>query len=280
MRSGGECDIMSAAIRPALLWQTLPGDIHQRLRRCLEKAASGSSCDGQRIIFFRADDVGVPGRAFDKLVNLFRSHRVPLTMAVVPAWLTRLRWQRMCDWCKDDPDLWCWVQHGWRHFDHEIHGKSYEFGPSRSLSQKRRDLYLGFERLRAIMGEDFLPVFSPPWNRCDQATLSVLRDRGYKAISRSLNARPPTPPTLADYAVSVDLHTRKERDYRSAWQSLFVELGDSLSRGFCGIMIHHQRMNAAAFDFLDSLLSALKLWNCARLVHLGHLIEERGGGCG
>ena len=195
-------------------------------------------------------------------------------MAVVPAWLTRARWQRIGELCENDRDLWGWVQHGWRHHNHESHGKSYEFGPSRPLSQKRRDLHLGFERLHTLMREDLLPVFTPPWNRCDQETLSALQDMDYKAISRNLAAQPLVPPTLPDYAVSVDLHTRKESDSKSGWQSLFGELSDGLTRGFCGIMIHHQLMNAAAFHFLDILLSALKRLNCARLAHLGNLIQE------
>jgi hypothetical protein len=124
------------------------------------------------------------------------------------------------------------------------------------------------------MREDLLPVFTPPWNRCDQETLGALQDMGYKAISRNLAAQPAVPPTLPDYAVNVDLHTRKERDSKSGWQGLLSELGDGLTRGFCGIMIHHQRMNAAAFDFLDILLPELKRLNCARLAHLGNLIEE------
>ncbi len=265
---------MSAVSRTAVLWQRLPNDIHQRLRRCLDKAGSESSCKGKRVVFFRADDVGVPGSTYNKLVNLFLNHRVPLTMAVVPAWLTNPRWQRICDLCENDMDLWAWVQHGWRHFDHERHGKCCEFGPSRSLSQKRKDLHLGLSRLREIIGDGLFSVFTPPWNRCDQETLSALADMGYKAISRNQSAKPLSSPTLPDYAVSLDLHTRKERDCESGWQSLFTELGESLSSGFCGIMIHHQRMNATAFEFLDILLSELKQWNLSRLVHLGNLIEE------
>jgi hypothetical protein len=39
-------------------------------------------------------------------------------------------------------------------------------------------------------------------------------------------------------------------------------------------MIHHQRMNNAAFDFLELLLSELKQHNFARLVHVGALLRE------
>jgi hypothetical protein len=124
------------------------------------------------------------------------------------------------------------------------------------------------------MGENLLPAFTPPWNRCDHETLRALQELGYKGLSRSLGAQPVSPVTVPDFPVTVDLHTRKEEDTESSWQSLFKELGDSLSNGFCGIMIHHQRMNDAAFDFLDLLLRSLKQWNDNNLVHLGTLLQE------
>ena len=157
----------------------LPSDLPQRLRRCLDKASAESSPIDTGIIFFRADDVGVPGRNFTRLVELFQGHQVPLTMAVVPAWLTKPRWQGILELCGNRRDLWGWVQHGWRHQNYELRGKKQEFGPSRPLSQKRKDLKLGFNRLSVMMAENFLPVFIPPWNRCDQETLSVLPELGY-----------------------------------------------------------------------------------------------------
>jgi len=259
------------------LWLKVPADIRLRLSRCLHRAAAEPFLGGERIIFFRADDVGVPGNRFSRLIDLFRRHQTPLTLGVVPSWLTGERWRCLLEVCGNDRTLWGWTQHGWRHLNHEPVGKKQEFGPSRPISLKRRDLRLGYGRLRALMGEALLPAFTPPWNRCDQETLTVLEDLGYKALSRDRTAQPAAPLTLPDYPVCVDLHTRKENDAEGGWHSLLKELTDSLSSGFCGIMIHHQRMNTAAFDFLNLLLPALKQWNHGRIVHLGTLIKERHG---
>jgi hypothetical protein len=133
---------------------------------------------------------------------------------------------------------------------------------------------LGFQRLRELMGEVFVPAFTPPWNRCDQETLTALPGLGFRALSRSLGAQPPAPATITEYPVSVDLHTRKEQDDRDSWQNLFAELRENLANGFCGVMVHHQRMNRRAFGFLDLLLDKLKGWHCGHLVHLGNLLEE------
>jgi hypothetical protein len=71
----------------------------------------------------------------------------------------------------------------------------------------------------------------------------------------------------------VDLHTRKEPDPETARRNLLDELETALGGGFCGIMIHHQRMNGAALDFLDNLLSVLTREPGVRLVHMKDLIE-------
>jgi hypothetical protein len=126
------------------------------------------------------------------------------------------------------------------------------------------------------MGDVFVPAFTPPWNRCDEETLTALQGLGYMALSRSLGVQPPAPASLPEYPVSVDLHTRKEQDAEAGWQNLLEELRENLANGFCGVMLHHQRMNYAAFVFLDLLLDKLKGWQYGRLVHLGTLLEEDG----
>lgn len=265
---------MSPQENPAQLWLEIPSDIQNRLLRCLDEAAAELPRGDSQVVFFRADDVAVPSRTFTKLVSLFLGYQVPLTLSVVPAWLTKPRWQRILEVCGKDYHLWCWTQHGWRHFNHEAWAKKMEFGPSRPFAQKRKDLWLGCQRLRELMGEVFIPAFIPPWNRCDRETLTAIQELGYRALSRSVAAQPPALATVPEYPVSVDLHTRKEEVAHKGWQNLFKELKESLASGFCGIMIHHQRMNDTAFDFLDLLLHLLKQRHHTRLVHLGTLIKE------
>jgi hypothetical protein len=122
------------------------------------------------------------------------------------------------------------------------------------------------------MGDSFFPVFTPPWNRCDQNTLVLLKELNYQAVSRSKKEGPPSPGGLPDFAVGVDLHTRKEDDPLFGWEGLFSELGSRLSQSPCGIMIHHQRMNEAAFVFLDRLLEALIKIRRRHLVHFADLL--------
>jgi hypothetical protein len=210
-------------------------------------------------------------------MDLFSDLRVPLNLAVVPAWLTRVRWQRIKTSDSPAAGLWCWHQHGWRHQNHEPGAKKQEFGPGRKTTDLERDVLLGKQRLERLMGESFFPVFTPPWNRCDKKTLRILQNNGYLAVSRSQNPHNPVLKTLPDFCVNLDLHTRKDRYYRSGWADFLKELEKRISTGMCGIMMHHNRMNTAAFDFLKMLLEMIVARKELRVVNFREMARIRKG---
>ena len=249
-------------------------DLAVRLHRCINVALDRAGNKGPGSVFFRADDVAVPGANFVRLMDLFIRYRVPLCLALVPAWLTKGRWQELERIGRSAASLWCWHQHGWRHVNHERAGKKQEFGPSRPLLNIKEDLIRGKDRLQDLMGKAFYPVFTPPWNRCDGRTLTLLKELNYRAVSRFRGSAPKPPEGLPDFAVNVDLHTRKEDKLADPWADLFSDIGTALSQRHCGIMIHHQRMNEAAFVFLEVFLQSLLRQKRLQLVHFG------GGGLG
>ncbi len=239
------------------IWRRPPSDLDSRIDECIRWGCENADPGGSVDLFFRADDVGVPGMQFARMMSLFAKYGVPLSLAIVPAWLTPDRWQYLNGFEKINPSRWCWYQHGWRHVNHEVEGKKQEFGAARSLSEIKQDLMRGKGRLEQLMGKAFSPVFTPPWNRCSADTLQVLKDLGYAAISRSSGSQPHSPGGLPDFYVNVDLHTRKEQNPAAGWHNLWLEFERAIASGYCGIMIHHQMMNHAAFDFLEILLKAL-----------------------
>jgi len=230
-------------------WKEMPGAVNS----VVDDAANRIDAGGPIDIFFRADDVAVPGAAFERMMDLFTTYRTPLALAVVPAWLTTDRWAYLVKWSGND-NLWCWHQHGWRHKNHERAGKRSEFGAERRRSDIIQDLEKGRYRLENLMGSAFCPVFTPPWNRCDRRTLYALRETGCRAVSLDVGSLQPVPAELNVIPVHVDLHTRKETDAEQGRRHLMAELRSALAGGTCGIMIHHQRMNDAAFRFLEQLL--------------------------
>jgi len=255
------------------LWTHQQGDLKNDLERCLTEALAAADNPDPIAVFFRADDVAVPGKQFTELIHVFASHGVPLSMSVVPAWLTKARWKGVKGLCQKNSKLWCFYQHGWRHMNHETVGKNYEFGSDRSVSAIQQDLGRGRERLTNVMQDAFYPAFTPPWNRCSKETLLVLKTLGFRAVSRSRGASPTAPAGLPDFQVNVDLHTRKESTASLGWKKLYAEITAGIADGFCGIMIHHQRMNENALTFLDLLLERMVAKDAFRLYHLKDLAE-------
>lgn len=251
----------------SLLWKHDPAGI---LTRVLEAFESSPPTH----VFFRADDIAIPSRNQHRLLQMFAHFEVPLCAAVVPAWLNESRWESICATVQDKHHLFSWHQHGWVHTNHETAGKKHEFGPGTTPHRKRRDLARGRDKLQRILGRQFLPVFTPPWNRMDLETMGILKDLGFAAISRYSNATPPTFPELPDFPASVDLHTRKETTPQDSLAAFLRELKVSLSRGWVGFMIHHQRMSPSAFSFLEALLPQLAVQPSLRLSHFGHFLED------
>ncbi|HSO67243.1 MAG TPA: hypothetical protein VLP30_05240, partial [Desulfatirhabdiaceae bacterium] len=106
-------------------------DMDSRLNTCIEQALARMSSQQPMQIFFRADDVAIPDSEILKLMRLFQKYGVPLALAVIPAWLTPVRWKIFQKIDRQSPELWQWHTHGWRHVNHESSGKKQEFGPSR-----------------------------------------------------------------------------------------------------------------------------------------------------
>ncbi len=249
-----------------------PSDSAEQLRMAFKRGLADGS--GTARIFFRADDIGAPGRQFSQLIELFTRHRLPLCLAVVPTWLTKSRCKSLQSLTGPAGSQWCWHQHGWLHRNHERRGKKQEFGPGRPAAAQVADLMKGKERLEALMAKDFSPFFTPPWNRCSADTLEGLKKNGFAAVSRSSNARPETPDGLPDLQVNIDLHTRKEVEPQQAFKAILREIEQSVSSSTAGVMIHHQRMDAAAVAFLDSLLETVAANPSLQPVQFTDLIEE------
>jgi peptidoglycan/xylan/chitin deacetylase (PgdA/CDA1 family) len=243
--------------RSSIIWQSPPPGWQERLLEAVERTPSNHSPN----IFFRADDIGAGGCAFEALCNLFRDHDIPLAMSVVPAWLSAVRQRKLFECAPLDEALWGWHQHGWRHVNWQRSGKKSEFGEHRPLEKQWRDIWQGREKMLRVFHDHLLPVFTPPWNRLSGSTLKILQQLGFKAVSipKPLPRGMKTPAGLKNLRVQLDLHTRKGVDASTDFQNLLAELVSLLARKEpSGIVIHHQRMTAFALEFIDELLRLLR----------------------
>lgn len=242
---------------PYPLYSKSFSDLQKLLAMRIDKGCSLAPPSKPVELFFRADDIGVPSKFFTQLVSLFQKHRLPLCLAVVPAWLTKARYTDLLKITEHTDELWCWHQHGRLHKNFEMQGKKQEFGPARDYHTIHHHLKIGRDRLSSLMGASLQPFFTPPWNRCNTDTVNALKELNFAGISRSKGARPDYSDILPDFQVNVDLHTRRESDPDVSLTNLLDELENALASGRCGIMIHHQRMNNNAFVLLDLLMEQL-----------------------
>lgn len=253
------------------IWLSSHNDIQARLKCTIDLSRDRKSSKGPSRVFFRADDVAVPSNSLSRLLNLFSDYKVPLALAIVPAWLTKPRWLSIKTLLQKNPYLWCLHQHGWRHMNYEKKDKKQEFGLSRTNSQKKEDIIKGRQHLELLLGKEFYPIFTPPWNRCDQDTLKTLKNLGYYAVSR-MNKKLSKNDMIPDFSVSIDLHTRKEPHPLKSMNILLKEMESCLNKELCGIMIHHQRMNNTAFSFLEALIKGLLDGDGIKIVSLKDLV--------
>ncbi|WP_027179486.1 polysaccharide deacetylase family protein [Maridesulfovibrio bastinii] len=208
-------------------------------------------------VFFRADDIGYPGRQFSAMINVFKKHNIPLALAVVPCWLNDARTEKILAELGPQYSLWCLHLHGYRHMNTEPEGKKFEFGSSLDKQTILKRLAAGKNKLENNFKDKFVPIFTPPWNRCSLATMESLLELGFTAISRSTNVKPTPPEKLLDLPVNIDLHTRKEDSPEESLRELLKQMSEALMSGQSGFMLHHQRMNEKAFFFIDQLLPML-----------------------
>ncbi len=263
------------------LWKSAwPGGgagLRRDLARAVERGVRHAG--GATIAWFRADDVAIPGRRCRAMFEAFRAHGAPLSPALVPAWVSPERWAGLLEQAGGDSPLWAWHQHGYKHANHEPPGaRKCEFGEAVPRAAALAALRRGKAKLERILGPSFRPLFTPPWNRTSAQALEALAEAGFTAVSRYVLSRPRCPLAIPDFPVFVDLHTRPDPDREADRRRILRELSTGLALGQCGIMLHHQRMNRRAEEFLHALLEVLRAAPGVRLAHLGDLAELHGAG--
>lgn len=221
------------------------------LRRVLD------GCEHAVPVFFRDDDGGWNDPALRALVERFADHGVPLDVALIPSAVT----PELADWLAErvGPKFGL-HQHGFEHVNNERQGRKCEFGAARGYRKQRRDLSMGQERLKALLGRRLDPIFTPPWNRCTAETLKALQQLGFVALSRDVGARPlGVEHTLRELPVTLDWMKHRGPDGRPDLAALGDRLGQQLLGDRpVGIMLHHAVMNDDDLRAVQALLAVLR----------------------
>jgi len=111
--------------------------------------------------------------------------------------------------------------------------------------------------LKTLFDEDLQPLFTPPWNRCTQATIQALHQLGFKALSRDSSAIPLDKEGMIEIPVHIDW-LRKRNGTRISYAQLGEQIAAQIRRQMpMGIMLHHQPMDEDDRMMLGELLTVL-----------------------
>lgn len=239
------------------------------LRRALDAAADPVG------FFFRDDDAGwADGRLF-ALLDLFGRHELPVDVAAIPRAVTPALASELRSRVAAAPGRVAVHQHGFTHLNHEGEGRKCEFGPSRARERQQHDIEEGRRLLAELHGLPSSDIFTPPWNRCAEATGEALRACGFRVLSRDATARPLGIDGLHELPVRVDWFAR-----RKGVRLGLEELGASLAGAArdpaspVGVMFHHELMDDKELARAGDLLSLLAAHPRARCRLLSSLAQS------
>ena len=209
-------------------------------------------------VFIRDDDAGWNDADLLALLDVTERCGVPIDLAAIPGAMRSGLARFLCARIVAAPGQVGVHQHGSTHLNHETEGRKCEFGASRDLLAQHDDLARGLAQLRDHFGELLLPIFTPPWNRCSEATPTLLADLGFAALSRDRGAKP-AQCALQEIAVDVDWSKQWRSGGRAAVAEAFsLALRERAADGQpLGLMLHHAVMHQDERSLLMELLGAL-----------------------
>lgn len=129
--------------------------------------------------WWRDDDAIAAGEKLDRLIRLTQCSG--LLLACIPAHAQQTLASSIAG-CKH-----VYVaQHGYSHTNHAPRGQGYgawELGMHRGMTPVMAELEHGKALLQDLIGEAFLPVVVPPWNRIDGQLFAPIAQIGFRGVS-------------------------------------------------------------------------------------------------
>lgn len=210
-------------------------------------------------LFFRDDDAGWDDNSLFALLDCFENYATPLDLAVIPQALYPQLAGDLLKRKHQAPELIGLHQHGYAHCNHETQGRKCEFGPNRDFASQFQDLKAGREHLLKLLDSALDPIFTPPWNRCNDTTSACLLELGFSTLSRNRGAAPLTENKIAELPIAIDwCGIRAKAD--EPWSDLAYAIASELRHGDStptGLMLHHAVMDGEDLQQLQELLALL-----------------------
>jgi hypothetical protein len=211
-------------------------------------------------LWWRDDDAAAPSLALDRLIALAERHRVPLTLAVIPAKADARLAALVAGAAALTP-----VQHGYAHLNHAPEGeRRAELGAHRPADIVIAELAVGWARLLSLFGARLRPILVPPWNRIAPHIVPMLPELGYRGLSTfGARLRPRPVAGLVQTNGHLDIiDWGGHRGFIGTEPALAALVGHLRARRTgaadaaepSGLLTHHLAHDAGAWRFIETLL--------------------------
>lgn len=131
--------------------------------------------------WWRDDDAQQPGPRLDRLLDLSIRHRVPVTLAVIPAGASAGLREMLAQTAAGTANVTV-VQHGYAHQNHATPAeKKVELGGHRPAQHVIAELAVGRQTLDGW--PNAVPLLVPPWNRIAPHLVPLLPSLGFTGLS-------------------------------------------------------------------------------------------------
>jgi peptidoglycan/xylan/chitin deacetylase (PgdA/CDA1 family) len=228
--------------------------------------------------FFRDDDAGWDDVALWALLDVLAGAGVVVDVAAIPDALGATAARELAARAADGSVRV--HQHGRSHANHEVTGRSCEFGPARSATAQAADVADGRARLEELLGRPVDPVFTPPWNRCTRATADAVLAAGHAVLSRDVSAGCLDVPGLVEVPVAVDWSGR-----RRGVPLTPADRAEAIARRVAaaapvGVMLHHAVLDGRGRRDVRALLdlvAAVPTAEATTILDLATRVPPRSG---
>ena len=204
--------------------------------------------------FFRDDDAGWEDAALLQLLDVFEECGAPIDLAAIPESLDISLADELSK--RLERTAVRVHQHGRRHVNHQRDGRRCEFGSDRSYVQQHTDIVAGKAKLLDLFAT-IDPIFTPPWNRCTEATAACLAELSFRVLSCDTTASVHAVPGLDEVPVSVDWFAKGP-----VGQIGLDDLGRVIARRSTlgapvGVMLHHGVTDASDLVAIGQFVTLL-----------------------
>jgi len=231
----------------------------------------------KRFLFLRNDDVKSLDKQFLAFFNLFLKMKVPVVYGVIPGEAGKEVFVFLRRMKKAYPGLIDIVQHGWKHIDYGVdknHPKG-EFGLGRDYQAQKRDIFLGWIKMRRELGDFFTPAFIPPYHSYDFTTLKIMNEAAALQKFSAFSAKKKTFPKHKNFVdLPADVLFEAGKDPDSYPSQIIKKLALRFQKQpLTGMLLHHAEYSSRDLKIIEQVLHKLKSGNIIRMILFSEILK-------